>query len=95
MRALIDKVAGKRGEALLAHVGFRRDGRDEATHQLQIAVDAAFELGAQEVDLGQHVSARGLVGHDAVLIVRKNAAAGYYDNGHRRWNIRGGENGPP
>ena len=93
LRALADQVAGKHGEALLAHIGLRCDRRDEATHELQVAVDIALELGTQKVDLGQHVRARDLICHEPVLIVRKNAAARYHHHGHRRWNIRRGENG--
>ena len=89
----VDQVAGKRGEALLAHIGLRCDGRDQAAHELQVAVDVALELGAHKVDLGQHIGARDLIGHETVLIVGKNAAARYHDNGDRRWHIRRGENG--
>ena len=86
-------VAGKRGEALLAHIRFRRDRRDQAAHQLQVPVDIALELGAQKIYLGQHIRTRDLVCHETILIVRKNAAARNHDNGDRRWDIRRRENG--
>ena len=45
---------------------------DQAAHELDVAVDVAFELGAQDADMVQHVRALVLLEHGALLTLRQH-----------------------
>ena len=74
-------------------VGHHR--RCKTLHQLQIAIYVAFELGADDVDLGEHIGARQLVGHSSILLIDKDSADRKHKNSDRRRQIGGRKDGLP
>ena len=62
------------GEALLVDVGLGDDVGDEAAGELDVAVESAFQLGADQADLMEHRVARALAGELIILILDENAA---------------------
>ncbi|WP_284272837.1 hypothetical protein [Mesorhizobium huakuii] len=94
MRFLLEQISGKRGKSLLAHIRFGIDGRDQPLNKLKIAVNVAFELGADDVDLSQHIGTRQLVGDPPVLLVGNDGADKKDDKSYRRRQVGGRKDGP-
>src|SRR5262249_6526682 len=74
-------------ETRLSHVGLGDDGGDQATHQLKVAVDVAFEPGTDQVQLFCDIGAQRLLPDDAVLVVGKNSRGQQYQKGDRGGQI--------
>ena len=67
----VSRFAASCGEALLLHLRLGRQRRDQAAHQLDVAVDVAFEPVADQADPAEHVGAQALLVHPPVLIFGK------------------------
>jgi hypothetical protein len=55
---------------------------------LQVAVDVALELGADDADVGKHVRAKVLLVDEVVLVVGKEARDRNDEHSHDGRNIR-------
>ena len=58
-------------KARLIHLGLSRQRRDEASDQLQVGRDIAFQLRADDAGFGQHIGACVLPVDEIVLIFRE------------------------
>ena len=94
LRSLLEQITGERRKSLLAHIGLGNDRRNETLNQLEIAGYVAFELGAYDVDLGQDVSARQLIGDLSVPLVGNQGTDEKHNKGNRRRQVGGRKNGP-
>ncbi|SDA77833.1 hypothetical protein SAMN03159448_03034 [Sinorhizobium sp. NFACC03] len=81
LRAFGKDAARKGGEALLIHARLGDERADQAAHELDIAVDVGFELGADGIELFGYPCAQPRLGYHLVLIVRQDA--GHQDHESR------------
>jgi hypothetical protein len=63
------QVTGKLLEPPLIHRRFSGERGDQPAHKLDGAVDAAFEIGADQVGLCEYIRPRRLLQNKAVLVI--------------------------
>jgi hypothetical protein len=72
LRVFADEPFGNLAEPLLIYVGLRGDNGHQSAHQLDVAVDVAFELGADKSELFADIGAGALAMDYAILVIGKN-----------------------
>ena len=81
LRSTFEKVGRERAEPFLVHVRFSRQRCYQAADELDVAVDVAFELGADQTDLPEDFGAQLLLEYLAVLVFREGPCEPYHQNG--------------
>ena len=71
LRFFGEQICRQLREAILLHLRLRRQRRDQAAQQLDVAVDVALEPVADQADPAKHLGAQALFVHPPVLIFGK------------------------
>ncbi|WP_246730194.1 hypothetical protein [Nitratireductor mangrovi] len=83
------------GETSLAHPGLGLDRGDKASHKLDVAVDLAFESGADKANLTAYLGAKVALEDRAILAFRKHTGCRDHHESDQRRYVREPEYGFP